>query len=285
MVLCAASDSDSEVGGNTNPNLESPGTRAKKMKRTYSAAFPYAVNRNRAVIRRRLRRRGFPSSHMPAALRDRGVAPSNSVAYGWTFGVGKERKVADVDAQNAEISTNGNFDLLCAPTPGTGMDNRIGRKICIRSVYLRGFIQSRLADALGSDSVAPTNLVRVILFWDKQPAGAAPAITDLLKESSPVSQLNLNNRDRFVIVKDKNYFIGPITCDNTHSELWAGGNLGYPFKIYKRLKKEVVFNAGSAGTIADINSGALYLFTLGNRNSGLTTAYCTYTSRVRFDDM
>lgn len=105
--------------------------------------------------------------------------------------------------------------------------------------------------------------------------------------STAISHLNPNNRDRFKILWDKQYVFGPIKVDNTATQSygWAQGPSVYQVKFFKKMKLETIFNSGSAGTIADIQSGALYLLTIGTTAPGTNTdADFIVTTRVRFDD-
>lgn len=198
----------------------------------------------------------------------------------------KERKVSDVSPSTISVDTTGAVQLLHCPVPGTDMTNRIGRKTCPRSVAIRA--QISITPATGgapiADCVAQT--VRWILFVDFQPSGAAPAITDLLTAASPFAHLNLNNRDRFKVLRDKIFNMGPIFYGNTATQTYAvGENLCKVFKVYKKINGiETIFNTGSAGTIADISSGALYSCWIGSTAAGSTDCAAVMTSRVRFDD-
>ena len=53
----------------------------------------------------------------------------------------------------------------------------------------------------------------------------------------------------------------------------------------KTLNLETMFNAGSAGTIADITSGSVYMFIA--QSGGITTTAPTlsYRSRIRYTDV
>lgn len=112
-------------------------------------------------------------------------------------------------------------------------------------------------------------------------------MTDVLQSATSISHLNPNNRDRFKILWDKQFAFGPIKVDNTatQSYSWAQGPSVYSVKYFKKLNLEMIFNAGSAGTIADVTSGALYLLTIGTTAAGTNTdADFIVTTRVRFDD-
>lgn len=195
-----------------------------------------------------------------------------------------ERKYFDIDNATYAVNTTGSFTPLCLPVLGSDFTNRVGRKVVIKSVYIRGRVQLDAATA-ASNVASLGQQARFVIFVDNQPNGAAPAVTDVLKEAVPHSQLNANNRDRFRIIKDKTYVFDPMIISNTATQAHAVMNRTvYDVKVYKKLNIETIFNGTNGGTIADVNSGALYMFWIGNVAAGTTDATAPLTTRVRFDD-
>lgn len=217
----------------------------------------------------------YPNSMVPSASRGYRMNPH-------------ELKVADFAAVQGSVltfSTAGTFQLLAAPIQGTGFDNRIGRKITNKSLYIKGYIQTEASQTNDLIDV-PAQHGRMIVFVDFQPNGAAPATTDLLKTADSVSQLNLNNRDRFKILVDKEFVFDPYgfnTATNV-SYLSCVNQIRY-FKKYKRLNIETIFNGTNGGTVADITTGAIYVFFISNTalSAGLNV-FATFTSRIRYSD-
>lgn len=118
--------------------------------------------------------------------------------------------------------------------------------------------------------------VRIICVYDSQANGAAPVATDVLANNtidSVVTPMNLNNRERFKIIFDKYLTIDPQ------------GPQSATLKVYKKFSLPVIFNSGNAGTIADIQTGSIYVF-------GATTVQATgagfvnvnHYARIRFLD-
>lgn len=199
----------------------------------------------------------------------------------------RESKFFDIAPANYAFNTTGSVACICTPVPGTDYTNRIGRKIVIKSVYIRG--QAVLEAALNNPGALndKAQLGRVILLWDMQPNGALPAVTDVLLTADSRSHLNPNNRDRFKVIWDKQWAFGSMYVDTTATQAvsFASGLINAPVKYFKKLRQEVIFNAGSAGTVADINSGALILLTIGTQAAGTNTdADLGVGIRVRFDD-
>jgi len=182
-----------------------------------------------------------------------------------------EAKVVDTDPANYSMDTTGSVTLINGVATGSDFTDRIGRKIILKSVYVRGIIKP-------VDSQTNDALCRMMVVYDMQANGAAPAITDILKSATSQSQLNMNNRDRFKIIFDKVVALGARDI--------ASGYTGLvnvvPIKKYKKLRHETVFS-GTLSTIGSISTGALYLVNVGDQSSGLGGNF-SGSVRVRFID-
>lgn len=156
--------------------------------------------------------------------------------------------------------------LLNGCIQGTEATQRLGRKIVMTSLYLKGRL-----------SLAPTTTgggyVRIAIVYDKQANGAAPAATDVFLTDNNTSPNNLSNRDRFVKVVDME---SPVIS--------VAGEYQVPIEIFRKLGLETTFNTGNAGTIGDITGGSLYLFI--GRTSSFGVANPTFNSqcRIKFTD-
>lgn len=204
-----------------------------------------------------------------------GLAPARTGGF---YGVAarirrNEKKVIDVDPGNLNVSTTGTVTLINGVATGTDFTDRIGRKIVMRSVYVRGLL--RPEDTTVSDQCA-----RVMLVYDMQSNGAAPAITDILKSASSLAQLNMNNRDRFRVLMDKTFAMAGL--QDTATQAFAGSPTTHVMKKYKRCNLEVLYN-GTTNAIGSIATGALFLVTIGSVAAGSASTF-TVSTRVRFDD-
>lgn len=199
-----------------------------------------------------------------------------------------ERKVIDVGPNTTNVSTTMTMTLLNGCAPGTGLANRVGRKIQVRSCFVRAWIylegtQTLLVSPLSSAG----QYVRFILLWDMQPNAAVFTAADLFNNNAiPYSQLLVDNKDRFKILKDKHVTLDPLVYNTTATQSVAGFNrTSSQFKWYVKLNQECVYNSGSAGTIADITTGALYLVTIGSIATGTSDCQLQWTARTRFTDL
>jgi len=256
------------------------------MKRSRSLAQIAYYPKFEAAKRRRIASRARASAQ-PVRAYQKSMVPLASRGYRFNR---RELKEQTTGATSYQVNTTGSFTLLACPVPGTDMDDRIGRKVLLKSFYIRGYVATEWADtscAVDANLSVQAQQCRMIVFFDLQPNGSAPAVTDLLTGASSVAMLNLNNRDRFKVLVDKQFVLGPVGIDvdaNTVNAVAVAPQI-VGIKKYKDINQEMIFNAGSAGNIADVNSGALYMFWIGDQTAGTSTdARATLTTRVRFAD-
>jgi len=166
----------------------------------------------------------------------------------------------------ATFTTPGATFLLNGLVPDSTATGRIGRRVTIKSLYVRLTFGLLPASTGGSP-------LRVVIVYDKQSNAAAPAVTDIMAADSFQSPNNISNRDRFITL-----------CDRVTDPIGAAGEFQVALNFYKKLNLGVQFNAGTAGTIADITSGAIYI--LFAQAAGITTTapICTWYSRIRYND-
>lgn len=222
-----------------------------------------------------------PTYQNLVVARPRQMAPL--ATRGYAFG-SKEKKAFSRNSAAYEVNTGGSFTLLNVPVPGTGFNERVGRKIYNKSLYIRGKVYLENARVLLAATNAFAQLARLIVFIDFQPNGVTPAVTDLLVEANSNSQLNLDNRDRFRILKDKQYAFDPLVITASSAVISFNHTIS-AVKCFKKLNFETIFNGVGGGTIGDITSGALYMFWIGDVAAAVgTDCVASVTTRVRYDD-
>lgn len=181
-----------------------------------------------------------------------------------------ERKNVDTQLSNFIVAatSTGTLTTLNAMLAGGQPTQRIGRRIELSSLYLRG--QVRLAS-----TTAGAASVRVLVIYDRQTNKAAPAITDVLVSDNINAQMLLANSHRFKVLKDCLYpVLGTSGPQALVVDEWIP---------LKGLQTEYVDGSG-AGTVADITSGGLFIITY--QDGGLITANpsSTLNCRLRFRD-
>lgn len=233
---------------------------------SYSGSKRKRPSRSTYVTRKRTR---------VAPARSMGLAPARTGGY---FGVSRRRarneyKTVDVDPANYNVTSTGSVTLLNGVATGTDFTDRIGRRIMMKKHYFRGVV-------FPEDNNTGQQLVRMIIVYDMQSNGAAPGVTDVLKSADATSQLNLNNRDRFRILTDKQWVLAPI--DNTATQSFAGSPTIHQFKKFKKLNHEVQYN-GTTNSIGSIATGAMFMLLIGSNAAG-TAATIRVSHRIRFVD-
>lgn len=192
------------------------------------------------------------------------------------------------------VSTTAVFTLLNGMVPGSNLQNRLGRKVALKSFRIFGdFTWNN-----GNNMEAANHFWCVMVVYDRQPNAAQFALADLLQScdeaantsSSVWDPINLSNRDRFVMLRDKKYRmetpgqnVSGSTADGQVMNITDGRWVIDEFVKLKNL--ETHFNTGNAGTIADITTGALYLVVVGSAASANSSEYIRWTGRTRFVDL
>lgn len=184
-----------------------------------------------------------------------------------------EKKVIDIAAGGYVCDTTGTVTLMNGVAQGTDFDDRIGRKYTNVTAQLQGSIQPL------DTTTGPTHC-RVMVIYDKQPNGALPAITDVLTASTSNAFMNLNNRDRFVVLCDHNVTIGGVS--NTATQSFAQSPSVFTVNWYKAIKLETICD-GITGGVGDINSGTIFLLTIGDQAPGQGGSFVG-ALRIRFTD-
>lgn len=227
--------------------------------------------------------------------------PGATRGFGANYGAAGEKKVSDKPSDPAlpnllgiQVDTTvpaASIVLLHAPKVGSEFTSRVGRKTCAKSIYVRGICGLNGPNTPGGPTAgfSPSQQLRMILFVDWQPNGQAPTVTQVLKFADSASQLNLDNRDRFHIIKDKVWFF-----DSSIANQGAINRTGASVKVYKKINIETTFNGtvsqgnsptDTQGAIADIATGAIYMMWVGSAAASTTTAgRFAGTTRIRYVD-
>lgn len=196
-----------------------------------------------------------------------------------------EKKVIDINNATYQLETTGTaLQLLNGCVPGSQNFNRIGRKIQLKSLQVRGYF-------VASDATVANTMARMIIVYDKQPNGAAPTWANIVTSqnisgttSSTVNDMiNLDNRDRFEIIRD--HVCTLASKNDTATQSYSGSPTILHLNEFIKLgKRETVYNAGTAGTIGDITSGSLYVFFISSEAFANGCAFIG-SFRTRFIDL
>lgn len=222
------------------------------------------ISRSSVTVRRGelpgvYKRRRYPSIRPRSVLRSGGLLPYPSNV---------ERKFLDT-ALTADATTTASINAVNVMVVGTGANTRIGRRILMKSLQIRCQIERE------DPATTTAQHVRMMVVYDRQSNGAAPAVTDILDTSAVQSLRNMANVGRFFMLSDE--FV-EITAAQ-------GGNQYFIYNKFLKFNLPVYYNAGNAGTIADVSTGGLFVIYLGSQAAGVDDINVTGSARLRFTDM
>jgi len=168
----------------------------------------------------------------------------------------------------------GSVKLLNTVAQGASVNQRIGKKIVLKGLQCRGYVQG--------NSNCDTTSVSYLIVYDKRPTGANPSVTDILMSADPKSMNNDANAGRFRILKRVDLTV--IGNDSAFANLLSETRQAADFFLdLKGLP--TTYKAAATGAIGDIEEGALYLVTVGDEAAGTGAAGLTSAFRLRFVDV
>ncbi len=186
---------------------------------------------------------------------------------------------AGAEADPATVNT------LFAPTTGNDFNNRVGRKVDVKRIMIRGQIQA--APQVNQTAADTAGRVRIILVQDMQTNTAQLNAEDVINSGDATQAISMFQNPaffgRFRVLKDKEYVIQnpSITYDGTNIEQ---SGLIRKIKMTKKFFKavRVSFNATNGGTVADIVDNSFHVIAL--TNNGDLAITLGYKVRTMFVD-
>jgi len=221
-----------------------------------------------------------------AVLRNSVVAARRSTApprtggfYGYgnrRVGTGPEIKTIDSGSVGPQtvFDTAGSVLLINGVAQGDDYNARQGRKIQMQSVLCRISVWEDPNSNFNSGEIG-----RIMLVYDMQANGVAPTVANILQNSTWDSPNNLDNRNRFKTLYDKEFVME--AANFATAALTNGAPRPRIFKFYKKLNLPVTFS-GTGATVGAISTGSLYLLYITANTSNSLISYTN--TRVRFVD-
>jgi len=178
---------------------------------------------------------------------------------------------------------------LIIPVQGAAAFNRVGSKITLRSIRIRGNVTPALTNIGG--------LARILVVYDKQANAALPVWTDVIlgvtsagaASSTITDGINMANRDRFIVLADEQFNLPSLT--------YAAGvqtNQAYPFeknpsmfnfdRFINMKDAEMHFNNTNGGTFADIQTGSVSIFIAQEVGTTPNAWFFNFSTRARYRD-
>ncbi len=188
-----------------------------------------------------------------------------------------ELKFHDISISDAVVAATAALpiDSCVKIAQGTTESTRIGRKCTVKSINWRFIVQL----AAGLVTTTTSDVVRVILFLDKQCNGATAAAGDILETTTDYQSFNnLANKNRFRTLMDRSYNLNASSGGgNTGSATF--GEFAIHDSFYKKCNIPIEYDS-TAGAITEIRSNniAVLLVSQGNSSSFISSM------RIRFSD-
>jgi len=172
-----------------------------------------------------------------------------------------------------EVPATGQLNLI---PQGTTESQRIGRKCVVKSIQIKGELETNFAAAAQAD--AP-NIIYMYLVWDKQCNGAAAAATDVLTSATfRLALNNMANSGRFVILKKWTVPMNPVS-----GVTGAFGGVKRPINFYKKCSIPIEFSS-TTGAITEIKSNNLFLLAGCSPDGGDDGTSFDGVCRLRYSD-
>lgn len=212
------------------------------------------------------------------------VRPVRQIPYGYPSRTGAMAELKNIDCAAASgllsnswtgyglnTTATGDVGVLNNCVTGTAATTRIGRKMLMKSLFIRGLL------VVSSTTTSGGGKVRIVIVYDRQPNGVLATAANTfqsLNVAEPCNQLmNLDYRERFKVLAD------------IEVALSADGPESYVINRYINLKNlETDFNIGTAGTIADVTSGSIQLWAASTPGFTGALPYMSFATRIRFSD-
>jgi len=230
----------------------------------------YIAGKRKAAERRKREAKKLKPAAYFAQAQARGVIP------GLLKTKGEEKKVlfsgqGTTGCGALALNSTGAIWPLNLIQVGSSMFNRIGRRLEMKSVKFTGFVTPLVATrASGID------YGRLIIVYDRQTNGAAPAITDVIQDTdqaganttTSMSGINMNNRERFVTIMDHRFYLPAVTNTAgaltlvTPTDTTSWKPLIQEYRNLRMLTTHYKADSNPA-VFGDISTGALWIISLG----------------------
>ncbi len=189
-----------------------------------------------------------------------------------------ELKFHDVDLDDSTISTTGTVTASINLIPqGVTEITRVGRKCTLRSIMWRYDVS--LAEVDAQPTAVSGDIVRMILFIDKQANGATATVLDILKSTDYQSFNNLNNSGRFRTLMDKSIALNYLTLGSDGGGVVSSAEIIRQGTFFKKINLPVEFSAAT-GAITEIRSNNIGVLLISRNGIGIFNS----KFRVRFSD-
>ncbi len=253
------------------------------MRRTRRDFRKRTINPRRGLgeqfIARRKARFARARANGPTVIQPIVVQPgfTRSAGFFGRFGIGGELKFHDLDIDDATIASGATIaqDSCNKIAQGVTEVQRIGRKCTVRSINWRFQISTNVQSNTASPA---TEVVRVILYLDKQANGATATTAAIVESDDFQTFNNLANKSRFRTLMDRTYPLQLMAASGADATAeWAGENVTDTF--FKKVNIPIEFDS-TTGAITEIRSNNIGVLLLGKQGLAVFAS----KMRIRFSD-
>jgi hypothetical protein len=205
---------------------------------------------------------------------------TRNVGYYGRFKSGTpELKYKDREHEFVQVDADGEIDSsLNIVAQGDGPSERIGRKIVIKKINIRGYVSWESPSISSPENTY--DQLRLIIYLDKQCNGTAATVSDILETEDIRSFNNLSNKSRFKILSDQRFDLfshagGSTGSDDTYSP-------GYKsFTKFIKCNIPIEYDqTATTGVISTIRSNNIGMLAISQ--NGLLVVETT--TRIRYTD-
>lgn len=178
--------------------------------------------------------------------------------------LGNELKAYD-SSFSMTIATTANSKTINPVQNGSEIYNRVGRKIYMKSLHIRGWVNNK--------ATAVTDYARIMIVYDYNNDGSVTTtFGEILANirsgggSDWLSNLDLDNRSTIKIIRDYEITLPAVTNTAGAGVLTNIQSVNDPIKHSFNINwyidlngLETVFNSGTSSSAGDIQSGALFI--------------------------
>lgn len=213
---------------------------------------------------------------------------------------GTELKSCDEGGRSQPLTSAGIVDqIIDMPIEGSSFYNRIARRTRGVSLEFHGIIRPTLTNTAASK----VQYARILIVYDRQANGALPSGSDILLDydngggttNTAYSGVNMDNRDRFQIIRDRKMILPPLGALGVASTTTAPSvyttnadmkDSMFNYSEYIKLNGlETQYKASTGGAIGDISTGAYLIYLIQDQTDANTTAWqLQWNVRYKFLD-
>lgn len=172
-----------------------------------------------------------------------------------------ELKYVDQAVTDWAADSTGTIGYYSLTAQGDDVQSRQGRVVTWKSIQLTGMLKPQTTETL-------PNYARLLVVWDKQNNSSAGALEQdiLVNASSSITFKNLDNRERFVILRDIK--IGQGERSVVPSSSLSDGNNTMCIDEFIDLKGLKTVYSGTTAAIGSVASGNIVILTTGSQAVG-----------------